>query len=1039
MNVSLFFSVIFTLVCAVSLFLGIYILYINPHSAANKIFFMLTLALGLWSFGFSIAISAPDLQTCLFWRQISAIGWGSFFSFMLHFFLKLTGKNKLLKKWWIYCLLYIPSALTIMAFGFFSQINPDQYYLVKTSMGWVNNAVNNGWDIFHSAYYGSFSVLGLFLVWQWGRKTAEHNIRRQSRLILISFAGTIVLGTLTDIIANSILSLGIPQMAPLLMLAPVAVVYYSIRKYGLMKPRYVMENEIIISEQIRSKIFVYLSNAFLAGGVINFISQYIVYENAPLWPVLIFTLVLAAFGMVFQIIQHAKLPNNTKDILNAIVTSLIIPVITLRFIDFAAVTVWVFPVCLLIISLVFSKRYMLIAITISIVMTQILVWIMKPQVTLSIDAVDYIVRFGIFGIVIFFAFYINKIFVLKIRENNEQIDYQKLISNISSDYVTVSQNNLYQTNIRTLKQLGKFFMADRTCIYLFDAKRESFVLANNWHDETIQPCFESLLPVAEYPWLANKINNNSIIFEEDVQRMQKEESEEIIRLSTNKIKTFLALPIVSDGVVLGFLSFDFVNIYNDILSNHLNVLLIVTNILADAIERVKQEKEINKMAYYDHLTNLPNRSLFKDRVNQAVMLSRRTNKTIAVIFLDMDHFKSVNDTMGHEGGDDFLVKISEDLVRIVRKSDTVSRFGGDEFLILVNNMTSENDIYMIVDKIINLFSKPFLINGQELYITASAGIAMYPEDGTDADTLIRNADIAMYRAKEKGRNRYELCSAEIKNEVMTKIKLTNKLYRALENKEFVLHYQPQVSLQSKEIIGVEALIRWNNPEMGMIQPTTFIPLAEHSGLINPIGEWVLRTACAKNKEWQDAGLQKIRMAVNISVNQFRNPDFVGQVKKVLEETGMDPQYLELEITESIAIKESGYIIDVLNNLKKLGLLISIDDFGTEYSSLSRLKLLPIDRIKMDMQFVHGINGTDKDRAITKIIINLAQNLGLKVVAEGVENKQQLDFLNQKMCDEVQGFYYYYPLTDEQIEAVLRGKEMQGMLAAESAVCCAQNI
>jgi EAL domain-containing protein (putative c-di-GMP-specific phosphodiesterase class I) len=327
-----------------------------------------------------------------------------------------------------------------------------------------------------------------------------------------------------------------------------------------------------------------------------------------------------------------------------------------------------------------------------------------------------------------------------------------------------------------------------------------------------------------------------------------------------------------------------------------------------------------------------------------------------------------------------------------------------------------------MDGMMEMFNKPFSLKGQKFYITASAGVTLYPIDGEDPEKLIKNADIAMYRAKQKGKNQYHLCSAEMKEEVQKKMKLTGLLYHALEKDELLLYYQPQVSLRTKTIIGLEALLRWKHPKLGMIYPKSFISIAEQTGLINPIGKWVIETACRQNKMWQDMGLPRIRMAVNASVYQFRDAGFVEHVADVLEKTGLAPEDFELEITETEIIREADYIISILNKLKKLGIVISIDDFGTEYSSLSRLKMLPIDRIKMDMQFVHGIEKSDKDKAITKVIISLAQNLGVKIVAEGVETEQQLKFLSQKMCDEVQGFYCYEPMPAEEIEVVLRNEE-----------------
>lgn len=436
-------------------------------------------------------------------------------------------------------------------------------------------------------------------------------------------------------------------------------------------------------------------------------------------------------------------------------------------------------------------------------------------------------------------------------------------------------------------------------------------------------------------------------------------------------------------------------------------------------ERKKIQDKITQLAYHDHLTGLPNRLLFTDRLSQAIFLARRTENPLGVFFVDLDAFKMVNDTMGHDQGDELLREVARRMTCAVRCDDTVCRVGGDEFIVLVQNLSEPEDITKIARKIIDCFNKPYKLRGQDFFITSSVGVAMYPTDGDDVETLIKNADIAMYKAKESGKNRYVLCTPIMKEKVMEAVTLTNSLYRALERNELFLNYQPQVSCDTGKIIGVEALLRWNHPELGLIPPSKFIPLAEQTGLIMPIGDWVLRTACKQNKAWRDAGLPHIRMAVNLSLQQLQNPSLVSRVEEIMRETGMNPGCLELEITESIAMNESEDVIEVLNKFKKQGISISIDDFGTEYSSLSRLKQLPIDRIKIAMPFVQGISVSEKDEAITKAIIVLAKNLGLHTIAEGVETKQQLSFLSQRMCEEIQGFYYYKPLPPEEIEAILR--------------------
>ena len=442
----------------------------------------------------------------------------------------------------------------------------------------------------------------------------------------------------------------------------------------------------------------------------------------------------------------------------------------------------------------------------------------------------------------------------------------------------------------------------------------------------------------------------------------------------------------------------------------------------EIIEREKVQEKIQHLAFHDHLTGLANRLLFTDQLTHAISLAERIEKMLAILFLDLDGFKMINDTMGHAVGDQLLVEVSKRLLSIVRKSDVVARIGGDEFIIMIENVEDFETISVIAEKVLNCFKQPFSLNDHEFYITTSIGVATYPTDGEDSEMLIKNADIAMYKAKEKGRNRCLFCTPVMKTKVIETMKLSNQLYGALSRKELELYYQPQVHCDSNKIIGLEALLRWNHPEFGMVSPGKFIPIAEQTGLIVSIGEWVIRTACAQNKAWQDAGLTPLRVAVNLSVRQFQSPNIVKQVEDILLETGLDPKYLEMEITESIVMKETGHVIETLAAFKDRGIAISIDDFGTEYSSLNYLKQLPVDKIKIAMPFVQGIDVSSKDEAITKAIIVLGKSLGLRVIAEGVETQSQLAFLTKRMCDEVQGFYYFKPMPAKEIEKLLRDQQ-----------------
>ncbi len=438
-------------------------------------------------------------------------------------------------------------------------------------------------------------------------------------------------------------------------------------------------------------------------------------------------------------------------------------------------------------------------------------------------------------------------------------------------------------------------------------------------------------------------------------------------------------------------------------------------IIAKDITKKKQSEEmIHYLAYHDTLTGLPNRRLFNERLQHELEKAKRYQQPLAVMFIDLDRFKYINDSLGHTMGDFLLKEVANRLKRIIRTGDTISRLGGDEFTIILSDSTLE-ETKNAANRILDLFAQPFIIEGQEYVVTPSIGISLYPTDGEDIETLIKNADTAMYHTKEEGKNNFRFYTHEMNQAISRKMLLEKDLRKALKNNEFEIYYQPQINTLNKGIIGIEALIRWKHPKMGLISPGEFIPLAEETGLIIPIGEWVLHAAIAQNKAWQLAGFSPMKVAVNLSILQFQDKSLVYAVDKALNEVKLDPKYLELEITESVAMTNVDFVIKKLNELKKLGIQISIDDFGTGYSSLSYLKKFPIDTLKIDQSFMRQMTESSDDAAIVRAIIAMAHSLNLKVVAEGVENESQMSFLHKLQCIQQQGYLFSKPIPVNEFE------------------------
>jgi diguanylate cyclase (GGDEF)-like protein/PAS domain S-box-containing protein len=434
------------------------------------------------------------------------------------------------------------------------------------------------------------------------------------------------------------------------------------------------------------------------------------------------------------------------------------------------------------------------------------------------------------------------------------------------------------------------------------------------------------------------------------------------------------------------------------------------------------------LAQHDSLTGLPNRILFSDRLTQAMAVAHRHRQKLAVLFLDVDRFKHINDSLGHAIGDRLLQSVAQRLLACVRSSDTVSRQGGDEFVILLSELTHEQDAAVSADKILQALSIPHHIDEHDLHLTVSIGIVTYPDDGTEAETLMQNADFAMYDAKDNGRNNYQFFKSDMNVRAIERQSLENDLRHAVERQQFVLNYQPKMNLQTGALIGVEALIRWHHPQRGLVPPAQFIPIAEECGFIVPIGRWVLREACRQARAWQDAGLPPLPIAINISAVELRAKDFVAGVRVILLETGLEPRYLELELTETFLMQDSKSTAAVLRALKAMGLQLALDDFGTGYSSLSYLRRFPIDTLKIDRSFVRDLTTDADDASIVSAVISMGKSLHMRVVAEGVETPEHLTFLREHRCPEGQGYYFSPPVSAGEFAQLLRSTGAETALA-----------
>lgn len=1019
-----FISIILYVAFVIYAMFGAYSLALNKEARLNRVFAFLCLCFSLWAFAFALANSAGSYDEAFFWRRLSVFGWGVAYSVILHFIIVLTESSwsQENKKSLLILTLYLPAALIVFIFGLYGPSAATQIQLVHSVAGWTTITVNNILDLLFYIYYLSFSLASCVLLIRWYRKTTLRVNKIKAMSILISFSASLILGSFTDVIANRFLPFKLPSLAPVVIMISVATIFYIIRKYEFMISKGTdsdVPEGVILGTDSRTVFFKYLGVVLTAVSMFNFLIR-LVYGDQRVTGIFL-SLILVLSGVFIILIPYFFKSVKFQENILAVLMTILLPVVMLAYFNSGySNAIWPLPLFFIMVTVIFNNKRMFYGIVFLSLLMGLVFWLRSPEFLVQDGARIYSLRLLFYGIGISLTALISKIYVSRLEENGRQQEFQTMISEISSDFLTMNRADFDKKVTLLLKKSGCYTKADHAYIAMFSDEFQNVYYTHEWRAAKM----EAVIGEADNDSLSARDFNikqlceHGIVYLPAAKKLPRGGEDERKRLLTKNVQSRILVPIFSKDRLIGLIGFDQFKGKKSRRIDDPESLKVLANVLADAIAKVETENKMNHLAYYDSLTNLPNRVLFNNRLERAIELAKRSQKYLGVIFIDIDGFKAVKDTFGHDRGDYLLNEMGKRLSACMRKYDTVARFGEDEFLIMLPQLIKKQDLEEIAKMIMSVFRPSVIMGDQTFYMTGSAGIAIFPDDGETVNELIKNADLAMYEARKNGKNQYGFCSQEMKNGVLNKITLTNNLYRALEKNELSLHYQPQMGIINEEIIGFEALLRWEHPERGSISPGVFIPIAEQTGLINSIGEWVLMTACAQNKAWQEMGFKPVQMAVNLSLEQFRKGNLESLVKSSLERTGLEPRYLELEITESITMKESRFVANCLHGLKAIGVGISIDDFGTEFSSLSRLKDLPVDRLKIDMQFIRGIGVNDQDEAIIGVMIHLGKRLGLRVIAEGVETPAQLRFLKDKGCDEIQGYYYHQPLSREAIEATI---------------------
>jgi diguanylate cyclase (GGDEF)-like protein len=1013
MSYSMFLGSILLASAGISFTYGLYASYEANKSISKKLVFIICCALSVWSLGLSITVAAANEKIAMIGHLLAPIGWGLLPGLLLHFTLILTGKEKIIKKWCLYLMLYSPGLVMLFAFTILPLMGKNADSFTYTNYGWVGVVNYDIWDYLYYVYSIGFMVVNLVVLFSTRKRLQDENKRYLLKVLAVGYIISYLLGTLSYIIPV-ILNITLPRYAVIFALIPCGAIGYAVNRNRTMDSE--PNNRLFGNKGGYRYLYKVLGYGYAIASIFNFIYQ----KFAGIPNAYEFSLFLLISGVIILVVDNSKLNFILKEMLVVMVCSLSIPAITLRYIEYGSLIVWAFVVLLLFICILFNNRIQVYSIFTTSIMTQIMAMAIAPSVIVQVTMSHYLLGL-IFTIISgALAIFVNNIYSVSIKENTYHNVKENLLYEITSEFISTEDWNKDEVLYTVLEKCGEFIKAENAYIVLYEKDLLKPEYICEWTADGAITCrrgFE-VFDTETVPRVFKLFETEGVVKLHDTQILPQVAERFKKRLDEHNIRGMVSLPLKEKDRIIGMLGFNSSKPLWEWELDSSDFIEIVARMVSDMLFKIKTEEENKFLAYYDQVTKLPNRTLFKIRLQEEIENAEMTEQIIAVVSMDIDSFKSINDTMGHDIGDKVLLEVADILTKNTSDQDLVANFGGDEFFIMLNQLSDIDEAINIMHRLTNVICQPIEIDDREFFITVSAGVSLYPYDGENYEILINNANTAMYNAKELGKNQFLFCSKEMKDTVLEKMELTNKLYRAIEREQLVVYYQPQIDLETKNIVGFEALTRWWLPEEGIISPKIFIPLAEQTRLINTIGNWVLESACRQNRIWHEKGYPEMKVAVNISVHQLKTEGFVQEVKNIIVKTGLPPQYLELEVTESIFDNDADNLIDILTQLKALGVTITIDDFGIEYSSFRRLKSLPVDRIKLDIQFIRGIEETEKDRSVVRAIIHLAKIMGLKVIAEGVETKTQLDFLVKHSCDEVQGYYYYRPMPANEIEKIL---------------------
>ncbi len=1030
MKYSLLVSILYYLCGFFYMGFGTYAIDTNAKSRINRLFVLVTGSTAIWAFAFSISISAPTAEASIFWGCLSVFGWGVFYSIMLHFVLILTKTEIPFNKQIMLAIIYLPAAINILLFAPFGCLAEKQYQMVETDFGWVNVLPTNMGNIWFIAYYSGFTLVMLILLFRWWKKMEPQDPqKRQATYFLISILLPLIMGVTTETIPD-ILGIGsFPEFTIIFLMAPVTMLSSTLRKSGLLLERPAEISVPLKSDQLadadRSRMFRTVASIFTAGSVVSFFIGYFAMKRTTREEIFL-AATLLLLGMFIRYIPYMTKNHTHQNTLFLAAGAFSLFYLMIRNAETGAVTIWSIYILFFMFTVILDSRIHLTIYTGLVVIIQIIFSIIYPEVAVTIDINAYMTRIALVILTFFAVRRLANEYALKLEAHKRFIKEQQVLENISTNFITISSENAKEKVDEMLSMSAEVLEFDYSYLIEFSEDYEDAnvfsTYTKNFENDSLPYHPGMKVKTADLPLAEILIARGTPMICEDIINTPLDKCEGARNFFISRgINSFFAFPLQIEGrQIEGMLVFEYYDRGNESFSeNRLHFLNMVMNMLGDSRKKTLYEEMIYDVAYFDRTTKLANRNMLIKTLEQNIN-DRKESGRIGILNVELTNMRMIKDTFGPNAVEQVMLKLATMLKNLLEEFSYISRTNDGEFVVVLPNVESTEQIEGCANRLFAAFSRPISTDMgiEALFVVPRIGISVYPDNGRDATTVLMNADLAGYEAMSNNED-IVFYAERLGSHIAENTLFTNRLFRSLQKDEFFLEFQPQISCNTGKTVGVEALLRWTVDGSRRVPPDRFIPILEQTGLIYDVGLWVLQQALQEHNRLIAKGFPPLRFSINLSVVQFEEEDFTSDFAKIIEESQVDPKYIELEITESLISKDPEDVIEKIYQLKELGVNIAIDDFGSGYSSLNRLKLVPFDRLKIDKVIIDYIDSEGKGTPLTGNIISLARIFGASVTAEGVETKGQADLLKSIACDEIQGYYFSRPLSPEALEEFLK--------------------